>query len=199
VAFGVKAHSGWAALVALTERGTQLDVVERRRLELVDPANAVWSAQPYHAAEGLPAADAEALVTRAVAEAHARAEQALASTLAGQRARGDEVVACAVLCGNGMPGWSVGEILSVHMRMHKAEGELFREALAVGAARAGLTCIGVRAKDAEAMAGEVLALAADEQHRRLTAAGRRAGAPWTRDQKEAALAAWIALRQAQRG
>jgi hypothetical protein len=199
VAFGVKAHSGWAALVALAEHGTRLDVVERRRLVLVGDEDAEWAKQPYHAAEGLAAADAEAVVTRAIAAAHARAEDALTRLLAERRAQGDEVVACGVLLGSGMPAWSVAEILAVHMRMHKAEGELFRDALAKGAERAGLPCIGVRDKEVEAVAGKVLSLPAAELSRRLGEAGRRAGPPWARDQKEAALAAWIALRRAARG
>jgi hypothetical protein len=199
VAFGVKAHSGWAALVALGEHGRRLDVVERRRLALVDDEDAEWAKQPYHAAEGLAAADAEAVVTRAIAAAHARAEDALTRLLAERRAQGDEVVACGVLLGSGMPAWSVAEILAVHMRMHKAEGELFRDALAKGAERAGLPCIGVRDKEVEAVAGKVLSLPAAELSRRLGEAGRRAGPPWARDQKEAALAAWIALRRAARG
>lgn len=196
VAFGVKAHSGWAAFVALGERGAQLDVVERQRLELVDEA---WAKAPYHAAEGLAARDAEELVARAVAAAHAGAERALASALAERRAQGDEVVGCGLLLGAGMPAWSVAEILSVHMRMHKAEGELYRAALVQGAERAGLRCIGVREKDVEAVAGEALCLTADERQRRLAEAGRRAGPPWARDQKEAALVAWIALCRARRG
>lgn len=199
VAFGVKAHSGWAALVALAERGTRLDVVERRRLVLVEEEHAEWAKQPYHAAEGLAAADAEAVVARAIAAAHARAEQALAAALAERRAKGDEVVGCGVLVGAGMPAWSVAEILAVHLRMHEAEGELFRDALAKGAARAGLPCIGVREKELERIAEEALSLAPTERAQRLAEAGRRAGPPWARDQKEAALAAWIALRGAGRG
>ena len=199
VAFGVKAHSGWAALVALAERGAQLEVIERRRLAVVDAKEAAWAKAPYHAADGLAAADADDLVARAVAAAHAGAERALAEALAARRAQGDEVVGCGVLLGTGMPGWSVREILAVHMRMHKAEGELFRTALAQGAERVGLRCIGVREKEVEAIAGEALSLPAGERQRRLAEAGRRAGPPWARDQREAALAAWIALRRARRG
>jgi len=199
VAFGVKAHSGWAALVALAERGAQLEVVERRRLALVDAEDAAWAKAPYHAADGLAAADALDLVTRGIAAAHAGAERALAEALAERQAQGNEVVGCGVLLGSGMPAWSVGEILAVHMRMHKAEGELFRTALALGAERVGLRCIGLRERDVEAIAGEALSLPAAERQRRLAEAGRRAGPPWARDQREAALAAWIALRRARRG
>jgi hypothetical protein len=198
VALGLKAHSGWAALVALAEDDAALAVVERRRLELVPPENSPWAKAPYHAADGLDPEEAEALVRRAVASAHAEAGRALERVLAERRAAGDQVVGCAVLLGTGMPGWSVAEILAVHMRMHKAEGELFRDALARGAERAGLGVTGIREKDLEVLAGKALRLAPEARSARLAEAGKRAGPPWGRDQKEAALAAWIALRGAAR-
>jgi len=34
-----------------------------------------------------------------------------------------------------MPDWSTDEILAVHVRMHKAEGELFRDVLVARRAR----------------------------------------------------------------
>jgi hypothetical protein len=200
VAFGLKAHSGWAALVALSEneRAGSLAVVDRRRLELVDAKDADWAKQPYHAAEGLGPEDAEDVVRRAIAAAHAHAGCALESALAARRAGGDEVVGCAVLLGSGMPAWSVAEILALHMRMHKAEGELFRAALLEAATRAGLGVMGIRERELEVLAGKGLQLAPKERGARLAEAGRRAGAPWARDQKDAALAAWIALRGAAR-
>ena len=198
VAFGLKAHSGWAALVALSEGARSLGVVERCRLELADPADAAWAKALYHAAEGLDPADAEDVVRRAIASAHTHAGRALERALAERRACGDEVVGCGVLLGTGMPGWSVAEILAVHMRMHKAEGELFRAALVAGATRAGLDVTGIREKELEVLAGKALRLAPRERGARLAEAGRRAGPPWARDQKEAALAAWIALRGAAR-
>jgi hypothetical protein len=200
VALGLKAHSGWAALVALSEdpRARSLAVVDRRRLELMDPADAAWAKQPYHAAAGLHAEDAEEVVRRATAAAHAHAGRAVERTLASLREGGDEVVGCAVLLGSGMPGWSLPEILAVHMRMHQAEGVLFRDALVAAASRAGLDVRGIREKELEVRADEALRLPPQERAVRLAEAGRRAGTPWGRDQKEAALAAWIALRGAAR-
>jgi hypothetical protein len=199
LAFGVKAHSGWAALVALGEGRAGLEVAERRRLELVDAQDAHWAKQPYHAADGRGARDAEEVVTHAIAAAGAHAQHQLESVLASRRARGDEVIACAVLLGTGMPPWTLPEVLAVHARMHKAEGELFRGALARAAERIGLELIGVREKQLEASASEALSLTTAEWRSRLAEAGQRAGPPWARDQKEAALCAWIALRRAGRG
>ena len=198
LAFGLKAHSGWAALVGLAEDGDRLDVRLRQRLSLIDEGDA-RAKHPYHAAAALAAAEAEPWLARVAATAQARAERALAAVLAERRAEGDEVMGCGVLLGTGMPAWSLHEIVAVHLRMHQAEGELFRSALAAGAERAGLACIGVREKGAEALAAEALSLAPADWRWRLDDAGRRAGPPWARDQKQAALAAWIALRRARPG
>ena len=209
VAFGVRAHSGWAALVALGEGHGRLEIVDRRRLALVDPEEAHWAKQPYHAAAGLDAAaasaaaaeaaDAEELVARAIAAAARHAEREIESALAERRAEGDEVAGCGVLLGSGMAPFSVREILAVHARMHQAEGELFRGALARAAEHAGLALIGVREKRLEETATEALSLPPAELRARLDEAGRRAGRPWARDQKDAALCAWIALRRSRRG
>jgi hypothetical protein len=58
-AFGLKAHSGWAALVVLGAVDGELQVLERSRMELVE---AEWQKQPYHAAEELSPTEARQLV-----------------------------------------------------------------------------------------------------------------------------------------
>ena len=64
VAFGIKAHSGWAALVVLGTHSRELQVVDRRRVELVEKDEASWAKQPYHAAEHLDAGEARDLIRR---------------------------------------------------------------------------------------------------------------------------------------
>jgi len=63
VAFGMKAHSGWAAMVAIGERDGGLVVADRRRIELVEDE---WAKQPYHAAEDLKPGAARDVVKRGV-------------------------------------------------------------------------------------------------------------------------------------
>jgi hypothetical protein len=65
--------------------------------------------------------------------------------------------------------------------------------------RVGLELIDVREKQLEASASETLSLPPAEARSRLDEAGRRAGPPWARDQKDAAGCAWIALRHARHG
>jgi hypothetical protein len=193
MALGLKAHSGWAALVALGSRGGALHVVDRRRIELVEAADAHWAKQPYHAAEGLPACEARNLVQRGVEAARRLAVREMQA--AAQRAREAEhqIVACAVLVAGPMPHWSVEEVLAVHFRMHKAEGVLFRDALARAAGACGWRLVAIPEKQLTEQAEWALATSATALMNRLATLGKSAGPPWGRDQKDAALAAMIAL------
>jgi hypothetical protein len=92
-----------------------------------------------------------------------------------------------------MPDWSVDEILAVHFRMHKAEGELFRDALVRAAELCDLALARVPEKQLDAHAAKALRLPSAALRTRIAALGRLVGAPWGKDQKDAALAAWIAL------
>src|SRR5262245_28391537 len=116
-ALGLRAHSGWAALVALGEARGALEVVLRERLALVREEDAHWAGQPYHAAEELLPEDARDVVARAIASARKLAVQALRAAKERVTEQGHEIAACAVLVGDGMPAWSVEEILAVHFRM----------------------------------------------------------------------------------
>jgi hypothetical protein len=107
---------------------------------------------------------------------------------------GHRAAAGGVLVGEPMPAWSVGAILAVHFRMHKAEGALFREALARAVEACGLRLVAIPEKALEMHAPEVLGARPESLARTLAELGREAGPPWGRDQKDAALAAWLALR-----
>jgi hypothetical protein len=196
VAFGLKAHSGWAALVVLGDGNSQLEVVDRRRMELVQEAEAEWAKQPYHAAESLAPPDARDMVRRGVQSARRNATREMRAGLRRAQESGHEVTACAVLMGEPMPDWSVDEILAVHFRMHKAEGVLFREALARAATECGLRFVSIPEKRLSAHAGQALAAPVNTLMKRIATLGKTVGPPWGKDQKEAALAAMIALQRA---
>ena len=111
------------------------------------------------------------------------------------REAGQEVVACAVLTGAPMPDWSVEEILALHFRMHKAEGVLFRAALAQAAGECGLKVVAIPEKTLHEQAERALATPMDALTRRLATLGKPVGPPWGKDQRDAALAAMIALQR----
>ena len=78
-------------------------------------------------------------------------------------------------------------------RMHKAEGVLFRDALAQAAKASGLKLVTVPEKQLTEHAMNVLGASAGSLLKKITVIGKTAGPPWGRDQKDAALAAMIAL------
>jgi len=193
VAFGLKAHSGWAALVVIGDVDGEACVVDRRRVGLVEEANRSWAGAPYHAAEEMAPAPARELVERAGVEARLCANRKMRLAVDRAAESGHEVVACAVLTPAPMPDWSVEQIRAVHFRMHKAEGVMFPDALARAAESCGLRLLAVAEKDLAGQVERVLGMSADDAMKKLALLGKSIGPPWGVDQKNATLAAMIAL------
>ena len=191
VAFGFKAHSGWAAVVVVGTHDADVVVVDRRRIELVEEE---WAKQPYHAAEHLQRGAARDLVERGIEAAHRIAAQELRAAVMREQERENMVAACAVLVGTPMPDWSIEEILSVHFRMHKAEGVLFRDALVRATKACGLRLVEIPEKLLTRHAVSALGIPASGLVKQIATLGKSVGPPWGRDQKEAALAALVALQ-----
>jgi len=93
-----------------------------------------------------------------------------------------------------MPDWTVDEILAVHFRMHKAEGVLFRDALARAAGACGLTLLEIPEKQLDEHAERALATSVNRLRGTIASLGKSVGPPWGKDQKDASLAAMIALQ-----
>jgi len=194
-AIGLRVHSGWAALIALTGPLAAPEVVERRRVELVDQASP-GGAQPYHAARALEPQAAERLLAQSRNASLRLARQALAATGEELRRRGQAAVACGLLQSSARPLPELAAVLASHALVHTAEGELFRDVLAAAGADLGLALIRVKEREVLERCGAALGLAAGDLHRRLDELGRALGPPWRQDEKLATLAAWLALRQA---
>src|ERR1700704_1006522 len=172
VAFGMKAHSGWAAVVVLGTLSGGLQVVDRYRMELVEKQEASWAKQPYHAAERLSAGDARDLVARGLETARRIAVREMRTAVKRARDAGHEVAACAVLVVDPMPDWTVDEILAVHFRMHKAEGVLFRDALARAVGACGLKFVGIYEKQLDEQAEQALATSVDSLRKTVASLGK---------------------------
>ena len=191
-ALGFRAHSGWAALVAVAGTRGQVVVVDRRRIELGDPS-APGPKQPYHEAEGKPLAQAKRIVDRFADDAGRRALEALRCVLVDLRARGHEVVGCGLLTASNKPLPQLGSILASHALIHTADGELFRDALAGAAKKCRVPLARVRERELAQSAANALRASGETLQRRVGELGRGLGPPWTQDQKLAALAAWMCL------
>ncbi len=191
-AIGWRAHSGWAALVAVAGSRQSLEVVDRRRVELGDPHTA-GPKQPYHEAEGQPLGKARRIVDGYAQDARRRAAESLRQTVKDLRSRGYEAVGAALLLASNKPLPALASILASHALIHTADGELFRDALAHAAAKIGLPLRRVRERELSAEASATLHRSPLELESLVAQAGRALGPPWTQDQKLAALAAWLVL------
>ncbi|HEX5965281.1 MAG TPA: hypothetical protein VFY51_05105 [Pyrinomonadaceae bacterium] len=152
-----------------------------------------WAKQPYHAAAELTGDEARKLVKSGIDSAFSIATRKMRAAVKREREQKNDIVACAVLVGNPMPEWSVEQILSVHFRMHQAEGVLFRDALVHAARQCKLNVIEVPEKTLLSYAENSLKISSNELSKRLSAIGKLAGPPWGKDQKDAALAAMLAF------
>jgi hypothetical protein len=194
-AIGLRAHSGWAALVAIAGPSPSPSVLERRMIQLADPT-IPGSKQPYHAAELLKFEDAEKLVTRCLERTYALAEDALGATLDALQKKGHTVNACGLLLASGRALPSLAGILASHAMIHAAEGELFRNALAHAGEQCGLAVLGVKERELFTRAERDLHFLTAAIEQQLAKLGRSMGPPWRQDEKYAALVAWLALANA---
>jgi hypothetical protein len=192
VAVGLRVHSGWAALVAVTLEKSQPVVLRRERVQLVETFTYQFR-QPYHTAEKMPFEKGREFISQASAEARRLAHRALRAVQKDLAKSGHRLNPCALLRASGKTLPELKRILASHALIHTADGELFREALAKASARCGFSLVRTKEKELLGQAKEKFRLSEPALLRRITELGRGWGSPWSQDEKYAALAAWLAL------
>lgn len=193
-AIGVRMHSGWGALVAVSNDGGRLSVVDRRRIDVID-GKSTGKKQPYHFAKNLALAAAEKYIANCAVDSERQASDSIRSLIDELRDHDYAVKMCAVVLASGRPLPSLSEILASHPLIHTAEGEFFRRAVWTACEELKIHVSGVRERDLEAQAKSVLGKSAASAVRKISQMGKSIGPPWTQDHKSAALAAWIILHQ----
>jgi hypothetical protein len=124
-----------------------------------------------------------------------RAAAEIERTLRQAKDEGVVVRACAVVVGASAGGTTLESTLASHALVHAAEGRLYQRALLEGAEARGLASVAVPERSIWDEGEAALGVAGSELRHRLDQLRRGLGPPWARDQKLAALAAWIALAQ----
>jgi hypothetical protein len=174
---GFCCRTGSAVAVAVAPGG---DFARRWAVDLSAPGTPV---QLFHAAAGLPAAEAERFVRVGVDAVGAVTAARLRDLV---DAVGGEVRVAVVTGDHPVPeGTSVARILAAHTLMHAAEGQLYRDALLDAAAAHGLPAYGLPRGPAEQRLATDLAAA-------VARIGVAAGRPWRKEQKLATVAALVA-------
>jgi hypothetical protein len=194
VAIGFRVHSGWSAVVAVSLEEAGPQVLVRRRANLVETFTYTFR-QPYHTAKRMPAGEASAFISKMQAEALRLARETIRSMQAEVEQQGYGLDGCALLLASGKPLPGLEKILASHALIHTADGGLFREAILGASKSCGLPVFAMKERELLDAASTSLRLKKDAIGRRLAALGKGCGAPWSQDEKFAALAAWLSLRQ----
>jgi hypothetical protein len=192
VGLGFRVHSGWAAVVAVTGPASSPTVVDRRRIELAEPAIR-GSLQPFHAVAELNLVAAEEFIKRRADSTNALALQSLRRLINDLSQPGYQAIGSCILLGSGRPLGTLQSILASHAMIHTAEGEFFREAIRRANEACGLPVTGIKEREILSRGAAELGLPLERIHRRLLELGRTIGPPWRQDEKLATLAGWLIL------
>jgi hypothetical protein len=185
---GFKAHIGWASAVVIEDLDREIGILAKERIPMRDTFEA---AAVYHVGHErkLSLEAAQELIDEALRESIARAKPAIAAL-----AKRVPVERAAILSGSARPLPPLESILRSHPLVHTAEGELYRQAVTCACEALGIPVVRVPAKGLDASAA-TLGTGPGDLRARLAAAGKASGKPWAAEQRECALAAWVALRK----
>jgi hypothetical protein len=196
-AIGVRMHSGWGALVAVSNSDGRVEMLERRRVVMTIPGT-LGAKQPYHFAENLELPEAENFLGNCFATSKRLALAAVRDVIGELRGRQYRFVGFAILLASGRPLPPLPKILASHALIHAAEGEFFREAFSKACEDLDLSVTGFRERNLEECVQTTFGKAATRMWQQISTLGRTLGPPWTTDQKTAALAALLVLANKQR-
>jgi hypothetical protein len=176
------------------ERGTE-EVLLRRRVVIID-SKIAGSAQPYHYVAKKEISAAEKHLTRCASVSGNLAFESLTRLSAELGELGFTPKTAIILLSSARPLPDLEAILASHALIHTAEGEFFRQAFRCAFEKLEIPVTGIRARDLNDYAVQAFGKAASAIQKRIYGMGRSLGAPWTKDEKMAALAAAIVLNRA---
>jgi len=193
-ALGFKPRTGRAVMVLLVRDAQGARVLERAEVPLLPPG----AFAPYHEAEEMEPRAAHRHVTQRIAAARRMARDVVRGVMRRCQAQGLKLRGCGVQVGSPVPRWSTAEVLAVHIRMHKVEGEMFRGILVEAAQACGLRVTTLPSKAPLDAAARLLRLPSARLDAQLLALRKSAGPPWGGHEKEAAAAALAVLARSRR-
>ena len=196
-AFGVRMHSGWGVVVCITGNAAAPQIVDRRRILIIEPTMQ-GAKQPYHFAENLGLEEAEHHLQKCAAVSQRLALKAVGEMLDAVNERNCRMVGCAMLLASGRALPPLQNILASHALVHAAEGEFFRKVVREACERHRIPVVGIRERELEDRANAAFGTAAARLRQHISSLGKIVGSPWTQDEKTAALAGLIACAQLSR-
>jgi hypothetical protein len=186
---GFRIKSGWTTVVLLGGTADGPELLDRRRVELSDPAHAELR-QPYHAAMGVGLTD-EVTVKRRTEAIQRYSDDSLTRMVSDFRNGGIVLTGAGLVVGSDLDPERIG---NQHIRAHALEGRLFRQVVETAMARAGLPYSAWVERTLYGAAVQQLGQSEAQIRKAVTELGRRPSGGWRSDDKMAAVAAWLVLR-----
>jgi hypothetical protein len=193
VAIGFKLHTGWAALVSVAGDPDRIQVLLRRRIELLPPNSSI-SRFVYHEASKMPLAQATELVERGTQAAQEAACLAVKDAVEELSSRGVRIDVCGVLSGSTVVPNDLAAILRSHPLIHSAEGLLFQNAIVSACEGRGLTVVLMREREVWVRAAATWDITEPGLQKNVDALRKTLGPPWSADHKVATAIALLALK-----
>ena len=187
-ALGFRVKSGWA-MVVLLSASSPPRVIDRRRVDLSDPA-VPDSAQPFHAGLDLPKAAGAKAVARLVRCVERSSERAIAELIKHYRDDGHRIVGAGIVVGSTVDPQTIP---NDHIRAHAEEGRLFRVVIENALKLSRLKSSVTREKDLIGEGREILGIAEPRLRTELTKMGKAVQGSWRAEEKAATLAALMTL------
>lgn len=192
-ALGFKLHTGWAMLVALAGHPGEIQVLLRRRIELL-PLDESVPRFVYHEAADLPPSQATALVKRAREASLLAARFAINDVLRELDSRGARADACGIPSGSTLVPDDLSRILRAHPLIHAAEGALFQGVIVAVCESCGLAVTLAREREVWSRTAAAWDLGEPGLRKEVDGLRKSVGAPWGGDHKTAAAAALLVLK-----
>ena len=191
VAIGLRAKTGRAIVVVVGGTADLPLVLAKTEIKLWDPKFPA-TGQPYHHVMDLPGDEWPRAVQKSARAIEKIAVKALATLIKEQSAQGRRVRAVATV---GAKDRNLASIGNPHIRAHAAEGILFRRVLDNAAQKNALPARAFAEREFDQILKQELGMKSNAVKKKLDQAARALPPPWRADEKLAAMAAWLVLRE----
>jgi hypothetical protein len=189
-AIGIEDHYGWAHLVSIAVSGPDLTLLDKRRVDLIDPH---LPTSPYHHETlQMEHSDAEQLLCDVKASANRRSHIALESLIAELAPATCRAIAIRIPPLPELPA-SVAEIHANSRILYRADGMIYHQALTSAATQLNLSVFHFDKSRILELAAQVRGRTSTDLERQLKALGRALEPPWRRGHMVACAGAIVAL------
>ena len=172
---GIEDHYAWANLVSVTTSGPNEILLDRRRVQLLDPG---LTASPYHHETlQMPLSAAEKLVRDVQTSANKLAKSALSSLIGELAPAKCRSIAIRVPPLTELPA-TVAEVHARTWITNRADGMIYHQALTQAAAQLNLRVFYFEKDTILELAAQARVKPAGELERQLKAFGTTVGPPW---------------------